>query len=61
MIQLTNFDRKPIYINVQRICYVTVNSDGETLIQLEHTHINVLEVLDVVLDKLDLCFVGGLR
>lgn len=61
MIKLTNFDGKPIYINVQRICYVTTDSDGDTLIQLEHTHINVLESLDIVLGKLDLCFVGGLR
>ena len=61
MIQLTNFDGKPIYINVQRICYVTVDIDGDTLIQLEHTKIHVLEVLDVVLDKIELCLKGGVR
>ncbi len=48
-------------MNVQRICYVTTDSDGDTLIQLEHTHINVLESLDIVLGKLDLCFNGGVR
>tara|TARA_R100001163_G_scaffold58753_1_gene47157 strand:+ start:795 stop:977 length:183 start_codon:yes stop_codon:yes gene_type:complete len=53
MIQLTDQNKKPIFINAQKVCYVGIDDCGGTYIQMENTHLFVLEILDTVLDKLE--------